>query len=92
MLSVICSTMKKNKPKVVYKPDEGQTIYSMAALEGKTPEELEKRDKERKNRVKITRKERRAMIGAAFQVYGPILLLIIVGFSIAAVIMYLLLK
>lgn len=83
---------KKNKPKVVYKPDEGQTIYSMAALEGKTPEDLDKRDKERKNRITITRKERWAMIGAAFQVYGPIMLMIILGFSIAAVIVYLLLR
>ena len=84
--------MKKNKQKVVYKPDEGQTIYSMAALEGKTPEDLDKREEQRKKRVNITRKERNAMIRAAFQVYGPILLMIIVGFSIAAVIMYLLLR
>ena len=85
-------TMKKNKQKVVYKPDEGQTIYSMAALEGKTPEDLDKREEERKKRVTVTRKERNAMIRAAFQVYGPILLMIVVGFSIAAVIMYLLLR
>ena len=85
-------TMKKNKQKVVYKPDEGQTIYSMAALEGKTPEDLDKREEQRKKRVNGTRKERNAMIRAAFQVYGPILLIIIVAFSIAAVIMYLLLQ
>ncbi|MCH5157404.1 MAG: hypothetical protein J1G02_05995 [Clostridiales bacterium] len=84
--------MKKNKPKVVYKPDEGQTIYSMAALEGKTPEDLDKREEERKKRITVTRKERRAMIAAAFEVYGPMLLIMIVGFSIAAVIIYLFLK
>lgn len=84
--------MKKNKPKVVYKPDEGQTIYSMAALEGKTPEDLDKREEQRKKRVNVTRKERNAMIRAAFQVYGPILLIIVVGFGLAAVIMYLLLQ
>ena len=84
--------MKKNKPKVVYKPDEGQTIYSMAALEGKTPEDLDKREEERKKAVKVTRKERRAMMRAAFQVYGPILLMIVVGFSLAAAIIYLLLR
>lgn len=83
---------KKNKPKVVYKPDEGQTIYSMAALEGKTPEDLDKREEERKKRITVTRKERWAMIRAAFEVYGPILLMIIVGFSLAAVIVYLLLR
>lgn len=95
MSRVTCLTMKKNKqnkPKVVYKPDEGQTIYSMAALEGKTPEDLDKREEERKKRVTVTRKERRAMIAAAFQVYGPILLIIVVGFSLAAVIVYLLLR
>ena len=83
---------KKSKQKVVYKPDEGQTIYSMAALEGKTPEDLDKRDEERKNRITVTRKERWAMIRAAFQVYGPILLMIILGFTLAAVIVYLLLR
>ncbi len=83
--------MKKNKPKVVYKEDDGRTIYSMAGLEGKTPEELEERDRQRKNAVKVSRKERRAMIAAAFQVYGPILLIILVAFSLAAVIVYLLL-
>ena len=84
--------MKKNKKKVVYKPDNGETIYSMAALEGKTPEDLDKRAEERKNALSITRQERRAMIKAAFQVYGPILLIIIVAFSLAALIVYLLLS
>lgn len=86
-------TMKKNKkPKVKYAPDDGRTVYSMASLEGKTPEDLDKREEERKNRISVTRRERRAMIKAAFQVYGPILLIIIVGFSIAALIVYLLLR
>ena len=84
--------MKKNKQKVVYKPDNGETIYSMAALEGKTPEDLDRREEERKKRVSITPKERRAMIKAAFQVYGPILLIIIGAFSFAAVVLYLLLS
>ena len=34
---------KKKKPKVVYYEDRGQTIYSMAALDGMTPEEKEDR-------------------------------------------------
>ncbi len=83
---------KKTKPKTVYKEDDGRTLYSMAGLEGKTPEDLEERDKQRKNAVKVTRKERRAMISAAFQVYGPILLIILVGFALAAVILYLFLR
>ncbi len=83
---------KKNKVKTVYKEDDGRTVYSMAALEGKTPEDLEERDRQRKNAVKVTRKERRAMIAAAFQVYGPILLIIVVGFALAAMIVYFLIK
>ncbi len=83
---------KKAKQKTVYKQDDGRTIYSMAGLEGKTPEELEERDRQRRNAVKVTRKERRAMIAAAFQVYGPILLIILVAFGLAAVIVYLLMR
>ena len=33
--------MKKKKIKIVYPEDNGQTIYSMAALDGQTPEEKE---------------------------------------------------
>ena len=32
---------QKKKVKTVYLEDKGQTIYSMAALDGKTPEEKE---------------------------------------------------
>ena len=60
----------KKKVKVVYIEDKGETIYSMAALNGRTPEEQEEFDKQRKNRVRPTGKERFAMISAAFSVYG----------------------
>lgn len=80
---------KKTKTKTVYKEDDGRTIYSMAALEGKTPEDLEERDRRRKNRIKVTHKERRAMMAAAFQVYGPVLLIVLVAFGLAATIIYL---
>ncbi len=83
---------RKNKPKTVYKEDDGRTIYSMAGLEGKTPEDLEERDRRRKNRVSVSRKERNAMIRAAFEVYGPILLIILVGFGLAAILIYLFLR
>lgn len=85
--------MKKNKKqKVVYKEDTGETIYSMAALEGKTPEELDRLAEEKKKRVVITRKERRAMISAAFVAYGPRILMMICSFALVAVLLYLLLK
>ena len=83
---------KKKKPKVVYYEDKGETIYSMAALSGRTPEEQEEFDKARKNHPGATGKERLAMIRAAFSVYGPMLLIIVGGFSLAALLMYLFLK
>ena len=83
---------KKKKIKVVYLEDKGDTIYSMAALEGRTPEEQEEYDKKRKNRISATAKERLAMMRAAFSVYGPILLICVGSFTVAALLMYLFLR
>ena len=82
----------KKKSKVVYKEDDGQTIYSMSALYGRTPEEQEAYEKKLKNRIDVTRRERWAMIKAAFTVYGPLLLMMVGSFTIAAFLMYLFLK
>ena len=82
----------KKKSKVVYKEDDGQTIYSMSALYGRTPEEQETYEKKLKNRIDVTRRERWAMIKAAFTVYGPLLLMMVGSFTIAAFLMYLFLK
>lgn len=84
--------MKKKKPKVVYREDTGETIYSMAALEGRTPEEQEEYDRQRKNRVFVTARERWAMIVAAFSVYGPPFLVMVVSFALAALLVYLFLR
>ena len=84
--------MKKKKEKTVYLEDKGETIYSMAALYGRTPEEQEEYDKKKKNRVQATAKERWAMVRAAFTVYGPLLLIIVLGFCLSALLMYLLVK
>ena len=84
---------KNNKKvKIVYTEDKGETIYSMAALEGRTPDEQEEFDRKRKNRVPVTGKERFAMMMAAFSVYGPILLCCVGAFTAAALIMYLFLR
>lgn len=83
---------KKKKIKIVYLEDKGDTIYSMAALEGRTPEEQEEYDKKRRSRISATARERWAMIRAAFNVYGPILLICVASFSIAALFMYLFLR
>ena len=74
---------KKTKKKIIYLEDKGETIYSMAALEGKTPEEKEEEAKRRKNAPIITGAERRAMIKAAFTVYGPLLLICVAAFILA---------
>ena len=81
---------KKNKN--VYLEDQGETIYSMAALEGRTPEEQEEYDRKRRNRVTATARERWAMMRAAFSVYGTILLICVGSFTVAALLMYLFLR
>ena len=91
--SRISKTMKKkNKPKIVYLEDDGRTLYSMAALDGRTPEEQEELAKKKKNGVDVTRAERRAMIAAAFTVYGHFFLCMIGAFTLAALLMYFFLR
>jgi hypothetical protein len=85
--------MKKNKKtKTVYLEDKGDTVYSMSMLQGRTPEQQEEYDRKRKSRVLATGKERWAMLMAAISVYGPVLLICIGGFAVAALIMYLYLR
>ena len=83
---------KKKKPKVVYLEDNGETIYSMAALNGRTPEEQEEFDERRKSNVAYSFKEQWAMIVAAFQVYGPILLIVVGSFFLTGLGLYFFLK
>ena len=84
--------MKKKKIKTVYAEDKGETIYSMAGLYGRTPEEQEEYDRKNKNRIQATAKERWAMMKAAFVVYGPLLLIVVGSFGLAALLMYFFLK
>ena len=83
--------MKKNK-KTVYSEDHGETIYSMSALYGRTPEEQEEYDRKRKSKIDATGKERWAMIQAAITVYGPLLLIVVLAFGLTGLFMYLFLK
>ena len=84
--------MKKKRNKTVYTEDKGQTIYSMAGLYGRTPEEQEEYDRKNKNRIDATARERWAMFKAALTVYGPLLLIVVTAFGLAGLFMYLLLK
>ena len=83
---------KAKKQKTVYLEDKGETLYSMAALAGMTPEELDEFNKKNKNRINATAKERWAMILAAIQVYGPLLLIVALAFCGTALFMYFFLK
>ena len=84
--------MKKKKQKTVYLEDKGDTIYSMAGLYGRTPEEQEEYDRKMKSRIDATGAERWAMMKAAFVVYGPLLLIVVGAFGLAALLMYLLVR
>ena len=83
---------KKKKPKVVYYEDKGETIFSMAALDGRTPEEQEQLDRKRKEVGWFSEGERRAAISAAFAVYAPMLLCMVVAFVLAALLLYFFLR
>ena len=83
---------KKKKIIYKYKEDTGETIYSMSALYGRTPEEQEEYEKKIKDRVDVTKKERFAMIKAAFAVYVPLLLILVGSFVLTALLLYFLLK
>ncbi|MCH5160533.1 MAG: hypothetical protein J1G04_00730 [Clostridiales bacterium] len=68
--------IKKKKPKFV---DDGRTVYSMEGLS-------KHKDKDS---LDLSKKEKRALIKAAFAHYLPIFLGVIGCFSIAAIILYL---
>ena len=71
---------------------KGETLFSMAALDGRTPEEQEELDRKKRNRIPVTRGEKRAMIAAAFSVYGPMFLCMIGAFLLAALLLYFFLR
>ena len=75
--------MRKDKPKKtkIKYVDDGHTVYSMEGLTGKLPEE--------KDRPNLTKKERRALIRAAFGHYLPPVLVALAGFTLAALLLYL---
>lgn len=75
--------MKKNDKKKEKRAfvDDGRTIYDMSGL---NPDG--KKDKEP---IGLSRKERWAAIRAAFWVYGRVFLLVLIGFAMAGVLMWL---
>lgn len=83
---------KKKKPKVVY-VDDGRTIYDMSGVVRpgqvifpENEDRTNKKDKKKNNPVAVSKAEKRAMIKAAYAVYLPILLIAILGFTLALLI------
>ena len=72
----------KNK----YKEDDGRTIYDMSNVTNN------KIKIDKKDNLNVSKKENRAMIKAAFETYFPRLMIIIIGFSLAFLIIYFWLK
>ena len=69
--------------------DDGRTIYDMSGLD-----DMHRTGPRRKRdeSVKLTRKEKRALIRAAFAHYAPIFFGVLVCFTLAALLMYFWLK
>ena len=78
--------MKRNKSSEKQKfVDDGRTIYDMSGIDDmhRTGPRHEK-----KERINVTRSERRALIRAAFAHYAPIFFGVIVCFTLTAVLIY----
>jgi len=73
---------KKKKKKVVYIEDDGHTVYSMDGLDGG------RRSKKKDETTRLSRKERRAAIRAAFETYLPMFIVVLVCFTLTALLLY----
>lgn len=65
--------------------DDGRTLYDMSGLEDmhRTGPRREKKES-----IKLTRRERRALIKAAFAHYAPIFFGVLACFTLAALLIY----
>ena len=74
---------KDKKEKTVYKEDDGRTLYPMLDKDGKPVSER------KSDAVRLSRKEKRAMICAAYKAALPMFLCILAGFGVVFAILYL---
>lgn len=75
--------MKKKKEKVKVKYiDDGHTVYSMDGLSPNAGRS------DKKDEVRLSRAEKKAAIKAAFSVYFPILMLVLICFSLTMLLMH----
>lgn len=77
--------MKRKKTSEEKFVDDGRTLYDMSGLDDmhRTGERKPKRD-----RVSVSKKERRMLIRAALLVYLPIFIGVLACFTLAALLMY----
>ena len=71
--------MKNNKKEYI---DDGHTIYSMD-VDAKWA-----RPKEEKQRIYVSREEKRILIKAAFRAFTPKLLIVLLSFGLAIILIY----
>lgn len=69
-----------------YKKDDGRTLYDMSNV-SQNKIKIDKKDN-----LNVSKKETKAMIKAALEVYFPRILTVILGFTIAFLIVYFWLK
>ena len=69
-----------------------QLKKDLSGNSGMTTEELDEFNRKKKNRINATGRERWAMIRAAIEVYGPMLLIVVLAFCVSALLMYFFLK
>lgn len=75
----------KKKKKIIYKEDDGRTLYPMDGIY--SPSEQKKEDS-----LEINKKEKKAMRKALLQVMLPRLICVLIGFGICFLILYFWLK
>ena len=83
--------MKKKKVKVIYKEDDGHTIYDMSGVVDKFGKNSYKSQNQagKEGGVYLTKKEKRALIKAGFKYYLPYLGIMLVGLTVAFLLVYL---
>lgn len=82
--------MRKNKKKVIYKEDDGRTLYDMSGVSRDNfMGSNQNTNSKNQSSVYLTKKERRAVIIAGLKHYLPILFMVISCFAVAIILVYL---
>lgn len=77
--------MKQKKKKIIYKEDDGRTLYPMNGV-------YAQQEHKKEESLDINKKEKKAMRRALFQIMLPRLVCVLIGFGICFLILYFWLK